>query len=264
MMTFPLEGCIIPRPCKALQEQGLTLCPGRLGTAQTRETEAQPGAETPEDTNPPSEPPGAGDPICHARARMEPSTPHLAAPSLQTIASTLGCPRLALGVCWGLRLASPGQGTAAPSAQPCLLLPARRCLPRSLKLFLPGKKQFQAEEGKGEHRKPAGLAAAPWGHGHLLLSIASATHPSSVPCVPRPLPASPARQRGGHTPAPAHKGAGPEQWSRPALPRHAATPASASAGTRGTASRHRGHSQAGKAGGGTGEPCAGAGSLQGT
>lgn len=63
-MTFPLEGYIIPRLRKT-QEQGLTLCPGRLRTAQTRkteaqtrETEAQPGAETPEDPNPPSEPPG--------------------------------------------------------------------------------------------------------------------------------------------------------------------------------------------------------------
>lgn len=55
-MNFPSEHCVIPRPCSSPREQGLPPCPGRLGTAQKRETEAHPAAEIPEDPNLCSEP----------------------------------------------------------------------------------------------------------------------------------------------------------------------------------------------------------------
>lgn len=142
---------------------------------------------------------------------------------------------------WHHPARAPQHGGHSP-ARSCLH--AAACCEASNSSCPEKKTQFQAKEGKGEQRNPAGLAAAPWGPGHLLLSIAGTAYPSPVPRVPhiprvpRPLPASLARQRGGR--APPHKGAGPEQWSRPALPRHAASPAFASAGIRGTASGHRG------------------------
>lgn len=92
-IAFPLDHCIIFSPCKAPPEQGLTPCPGRLGTAQTRETEARSAAETSEDPNPLSEPHQVPQtPYATARAGTGTPMPNLTAPSPQTTASTLGCP----------------------------------------------------------------------------------------------------------------------------------------------------------------------------
>lgn len=130
-MTFPLEGCIIPRPCKAPQEERFTPCPGRLGTAQTRETEAQPGAETPEDPNPPSEPPGCWRPHmpCQGRhgALHAPSHSPLPANHRQHPGvPTTGSGHL-LGAAPGI--ARPGHRSIAGTALPapaCTPLPAAK------------------------------------------------------------------------------------------------------------------------------------------
>lgn len=187
-MTFPLDGCIIPRPCKAPKEQGLSPCPSRLGTAQTRETEAQPGAETPEDPNPPSKPPRCWR--THARASTGPSTPRLAAPCLQTIASTLGCPQPAPGACWGLCLASPGQGTAGTAlpAPACTLLPAAKEASNSSCLE---KNNFRLRKGRASTGKRRGWRQHPGDTGTCCsASPVPCTHPLSPVS---PVPSQPAR-----------------------------------------------------------------------
>lgn len=86
-MTFPSERCVIPRPCSSLQEQGLPPCPGRLGTAQTRETEAHPAAEIPKDPNPFSEPRWMlNTPSATPGAARSPHSLHPAVPTAR------GCP----------------------------------------------------------------------------------------------------------------------------------------------------------------------------
>lgn len=191
----------------------------------------------------------------HALSRSPLPANHHQHPGVPTTSS--GC---LLGAVHGIT--RPGHRRHSPA---CSCPHAAACRQAS-NSSCPEKKQLQAEEGKGEIRKPVGLPAAPRGHRYPLLSITGATNPSPVPRVPHPLLASPASQRGGRAPAPLHKGAGPEQWSRPALPRHAATP------RRHTGLCLRRHGERapgarpgrGGMGHGTGDPCAGTGSLQGT
>lgn len=202
-MTFSPERCVIAGPCSSPPEQGLPPCPSRLGTAQRRETEAHLSCRNPR--GPKSLLRALLDaehPVCHAWGSTEPSLP----PS-QTL-HILQCPRP------GTALASPSPGITQPwhcsiVAQPCPLLPTR--LSESSNSSCPEKKN-NFEEGKGERRKPSGLAPGPGAP--AAQHRRHTQHPLSPAFPVSPVPSGP----GGRAPTPAHKGAGLEQWSLPPLP----------------------------------------------
>lgn len=109
-MNFPSEHCVIARPRSSSQEQGLPPCPGRLGMAQKRETEAHPGVEIPEDPNP----------CCKPRWML--NTPSATPGVARSLHSLPGSPLPT--ATQGATLASPSPGITQPwhcstVAQPC-------------------------------------------------------------------------------------------------------------------------------------------------